>query len=266
MAQDLLSRSEIYPEPTDKPRGGALRPRFACLTYHIIGTGRNQYSIPLSQFSAQLGLLKSCSYAVEDFEHLEFRVRQSRLMPDPSVVLTIDDGHESSMKASDVLQSFGFRATFFVTRDRCLRKANYISESQIRQLRKAGFSLGAHGTTHRKLTRTPAKDCGIELAESKKWLEDVIGEPVPYMAAPGGYISRRVLQQAYECGYMLVGTCKERMNYLHNLTLPCAVNRVNIRRHFRLDAFRNVIEGNRGFYLGRQIRMAVLALPKYFLR
>jgi len=267
MAPDLLSKPDIHRESVDKPyRGAVLSGKFACLTYHIIGAGSNQYSMPMSQFSAHLELLKRSSYLVGDFEHLELAVHRLTFTPNTCVVLTIDDGHESSMRAADLLQSFGYRATFFVTRDRSLNKANYIREAQIRELRKAGFSVGTHGTTHHKLTRMPVKDYVAELAESKKWLEDVIGESVPYMAAPGGYINRRILRKAYECGYRLVGTCEERMNCVHNMTLPGAVNRVNIRQHFSLDTFRKVIEGSPGFYLGRQIRMAALAVPKYFLR
>jgi peptidoglycan/xylan/chitin deacetylase (PgdA/CDA1 family) len=64
-------------------------------------------------------------------------------------------------------------------------------------LRKRGFSLGSHGTTHRALTFLPSERCLAELTESKAWLEDVIGEEVRYLAAPGGFINSRVMHDHF---------------------------------------------------------------------
>jgi hypothetical protein len=100
---------------------------------------------------------------------------------------------------------------------------------------------------------------------SKQRLEDVIYEEVRYMAAPGGFINPRVMKSAFECGYALVGTCNEWMNSPDTMTLPRSVNRVNVRRHFSIRAFRHIVEGHSGFYVWRQIRSALLRLPKRVL-
>jgi peptidoglycan/xylan/chitin deacetylase (PgdA/CDA1 family) len=108
--------------------------------------------------------------------------------------------------------------------------------------------------------------CAAELSESKQWLQDVIGEEIRYMAAPGGYINARILRLAYRSGYTLIGTCRERMNSPETMKLPGTVNRVNIRQHFSLRDFCNAVQGHRGFYTWRQIRAASLAIPKQLLR
>lgn len=82
------------------------------------------------------------------------------------------------------------------------------------------------------------------------------------MAAPGGFINARVMKSAYECGYVLLGTCNEWMNSPATIALPGSVNRVNNRRHFSIQAFRHIVEGHPGFYVLRQIRAAALAVPK----
>jgi hypothetical protein len=97
---------------------------------------------------------------------------------------------------------------------------------------------------------------------SKQWLEGVTYEEVRYMAAPGGFINPRVMKSAYECGYALVGTCDEWMNSPDTMTLPGSVNRVNVRRHFSIQAFRHIVEGHSAFYLWRQVRAGGLAIPK----
>jgi peptidoglycan/xylan/chitin deacetylase (PgdA/CDA1 family) len=239
--------------------------RFACLTYHMIGEGRSQYNLNESKLHAQLSFLEGEGYVVDDFERLESRLRSNQGIPNDYVILTVDDGHESSMLAADVLQAHGCRATFFLTRDRCLRKLHFIRESQIRELRRRGFSVGTHGTTHGKLTFMAEEHCIAELSESKQWLEDVLGEEVRHMAAPGGYINTGILRIAYDSGYKLIGTCSERMNSVETMTLPGTVNRVNIRQHFALRDFCNALQGRVGFYILRQMRAAALALPKRLL-
>jgi len=107
--------------------------------------------------------------------------------------------------------------------------------------------------------------CAAELEGSKKWLEDVTGEEVRYMAAPGGFVSRRVLRMAYGFGYRLIGTCRESVNPVSKLDLPGTLNRVNVRRRFSLEDFRRIVENDFGFYLRRRIRSNLLWLPKQIL-
>jgi len=239
---------------------------FACLTYHALGENGNQYAVAEERFRAQLAMMTAEGYVVEGFQELEGRLRSNEDLPDRYVILTMDDGRTSSMRAAELLEEHDCRATFFLTRDRCLGRPGYIRAQEIRRLREAGFSLGTHGTTHRKLTFLPQECCAAELGESKHWLEDVLGETVRYMAAPGGYINPRVLQLARERGYVLTGTCNEWMNLRRAMSLPGQVNRVNIRRHFSLRDFRRIIQGDLGFYLWRQLRAAALAVPKQLLR
>jgi peptidoglycan/xylan/chitin deacetylase (PgdA/CDA1 family) len=240
--------------------------RFACLTYHVIAAGTGQYAIQEETLRSHLSLLTSDGYLVDDFEGLEVALASNRLMPNRYVVLTVDDGHESTMKAAEILHLYRCKATFFVTRDRCVKKAGFIRPSQIRELRKTGFSLGAHGTTHRKLTFMPLDACAVELRDSKRWLEDVLGEPVRHMAIPGGYVNRNVLRLAYDSGYTLIGTCKEQMNLTRAITLPNTVSRVNVRRHFSLDHVQRAVTGHKTFYAWRQLRAAALAIPKQLVR
>jgi peptidoglycan/xylan/chitin deacetylase (PgdA/CDA1 family) len=261
---DHLSRISGQPAGLGVDAGRLADFRFACLTYHRIGSEEDQYSVTEEQLRSHLTLLLAESRTAEGFEQLEERLLHATIWPIPYALLTFDDGDESSLRAADVLERYGANATFFLTRDRCLNASGFIREPQIRELRKRGFSLGTHGTTHRKLTQMPERACIQELENSKCWLEDVIGEEVRYMAAPGGYINSNILKLAYQRGYTLVGTCHERMNSLASMTLPNTVNRVNVRRHFSLKAFRQATCGSYLFYIWRMARALGLAVPKRF--
>jgi peptidoglycan/xylan/chitin deacetylase (PgdA/CDA1 family) len=242
------------------------RHQFACLNYHIIGSGASQYTLSEEQLRAHVALLKAEGYVIDDFEGLEAMLHLRRSFPRRYVVLTVDDGHESSMQAADILEAHGGKATFFVTRDRALKERGFIRGQEIRGLRERGFSLGTHGTTHRKLTFMSKQACIEELRGSKQWLEDVIGEEIRYSAAPGGYINWLILQLAAACGYFLTGTCREWMNSPETMVLPGIVNRVNVRQHFSLRLFRQAVEGHPGFYAWRRLRAAALVVPKLLLR
>jgi peptidoglycan/xylan/chitin deacetylase (PgdA/CDA1 family) len=213
----------------------------------------------------QLEFLSKESFVVEGFEQLESRISSNRIFPRKYVLLTVDDGHESALRVADLLESCGCNATFFPTRDRALEKPGYLRPEGMRELRKRGFSLGTHGTTHRNLATMSEQGCAAELGGSKKWLEDVTGEEVRYMAAPGGFVSRRVLRLAYGFGYKLIGTCRESVNSVGTLNLPGTLNRVNVRRHFSLEDFRRIVENDFGFYSGRRLRSTLLWLPKKIL-
>ena len=239
--------------------------KFACLTYHAIGNEFTQYVISEDQLSNQLEFLNQEGFEVEGFEQLEFRLRANGIFPEKYVLLTVDDGHESSLRVADLLESCECNATFFPIRDRALGKPGYLRSQELLELRRRGFSLGTHGTTHRNLTAMSEQACAAELDGSKKWLEDVTGEEVRYMAAPGGFVSGRVLRLAYGFGYRLIGTCRESVNSVSTLNLPGTLNRVNVRRHFSLADFRRIVENDFGFYLRRQIRSSLLWLPKQIL-
>jgi len=239
--------------------------KFACLTYHAIGNESTQYVISEGQLRNQLEFLSQEGFVVEGFEQLEFRLRANSNFPRKYVLLTVDDGHESAPRVADLLERCGCNATFFPTRDKALGQPGYLRPQEICELRRRGFSLGTHGTTHRNLTAMSEQACAAELEESKQWLEDVTGKEVRFMAAPGGFVSHRVLRLAYGFGYKLIGTCRESVNSVSTLNLPGTLNRVNVRHHFTLADFRRIVENDFGFYLRRRIRSSLLWLPKEIL-
>jgi peptidoglycan/xylan/chitin deacetylase (PgdA/CDA1 family) len=213
-----------------------------------------------------LALLGWEAVEIDGFEGLERKLQSSYFLPPRYVVLTLDDGRESALWAAEALAKHSAQATFFFTRDRCLSEPGYIREMDIRELRKRGFSVGTHGTTHRGLTFLSEAQCVTELAQSKRWLEDVIGEEVRYMAAPGGFINARVTGWAYECGYTLVGTSKEWLNSPETMLLPHKVNRVYVRRSFSRHTFRHIIQGYPNVYVWRRLRDLSLYIPKQLFR
>lgn len=62
----------------------------------------------------------------------------------------------------------------------------YLTEDQVAALADAGMTVGAHSISHRILPRLSHAEQWSEIADSKDYLESVIGEPVRAFAYPYG--------------------------------------------------------------------------------
>lgn len=247
-----------YPAITGVPSAS----RFACLAYHALAERGSAYTLPEQEFRRQMEFLKGEGCVTEGFEELHAHLLANEPLPQGYVLLTFDDGDQSALRVADILLEFGFRASFFVTRDKSLKAPGFLRPREIRQLRGLGFSLGAHGITHRRLSQLGSEECVAELRESKKWLEDLLGEPVRYMSPPHGAMNQRVYRLAIEQGYRLIATSNESMNRVESLRLPGTVSRVAVRRHSSLLSLRYIVSGNMPFYFWRKARRAALVVPK----
>jgi peptidoglycan/xylan/chitin deacetylase (PgdA/CDA1 family) len=73
--------------------------------------------------------------------------------------------------------------------------------AQIREL-AFGFEIGAHTLDHVVLTRTNADRVREEIAGSKDWLEDIIGERCIMFCPPEGKYVRRHAAMARDAGFL----------------------------------------------------------------
>jgi peptidoglycan/xylan/chitin deacetylase (PgdA/CDA1 family) len=126
----------------------------------------------------------------------------------PGLFLSFDDGNSSDHDiALPALIETGWRAFFFITTDRIGQKGSMDAE-QIRDLRRAGMTLGAHGRSHRLLDGLSPADQKEELEGGRKALEDILGEAVKCLSLPGGRMNRATPRIAGECGYEWVFTSR----------------------------------------------------------
>ena len=91
-----------------------------------------------------------------------------------------DDGDILDERVADMLDRYGLRGTFYLTRTHRQRR---LSEPSIRAL-AARHEIGAHSLSHPNLTQLDRKGKTREVAGSKSWLEDVTGEPLAMFCYP----------------------------------------------------------------------------------
>jgi peptidoglycan/xylan/chitin deacetylase (PgdA/CDA1 family) len=121
------------------------------------------------------------------------------------VVLTFDDGGVSADEPiSRMLEAHGWRGCFFIVTER-VGQPGFLSREQVRSLHRRGHHIGSHSHSHPPSFSTLAWEAMVrEWSESRRILEEIVGERVYSASVPGGYYSRQVARSARRAGYTLM--------------------------------------------------------------
>lgn len=112
------------------------------------------------------------------------------------VCLTFDDGYRNNIDlALPILERYGFSATFFVLADpeagplpwHAADPQPLMRPEDWRQLADAGHEVASHGLSHRDLRRLSADDRRRELMESRRRLEESVGNVAGYAYPFGAF-------------------------------------------------------------------------------
>jgi peptidoglycan/xylan/chitin deacetylase (PgdA/CDA1 family) len=71
----------------------------------------------------------------------------------------------------------------------------------VKQMQRDGFTIGSHTRSHVSLPAEPAATAAEELIESKREIEEQLGEPVDHFAYPGGQFTPAVVDALDRAGY-----------------------------------------------------------------
>ena len=156
---------------------------------------------PEPVFRAQLGALRDAGWtpvaADALVDHLEFGTE----LPPRPLLLTFDDGSETHHSvALPVLTDLGFTATFFPMTV-VLGRPDWLSEDQLRELDRAGMTIGAHTWDHHRVDRLTGDEWTTQVVEPKARLAEILGHPVDLMAYPYGVWSQKALGHVAGAGY-----------------------------------------------------------------
>lgn len=114
------------------------------------------------------------------------------------VTTSWDDGDYADVKVAELLKSRGVRGTFYVPIN---YRKRALDHSQLRSLASEGFEIGAHGFSHKILSRLHPKALVEEIVPCRPVLEDVIGREVRMFCYPCGRYDASVVRALREAGY-----------------------------------------------------------------
>lgn len=238
--------------------------------YHSLSDGQHpdeyspKYTTTLHEFEEHLAALRDAGYRLCSAGEILAARDQGQTALHHACVLTFDDGHRSSLDFAATMLARGAKGTFFLTKDYCEKRPDFLKPSEIQELAAQGFDFGTHGVTHQPLKYLSPDDLKTELTDSKHWLEDILSRPVDMMSLPAGQGGEAVAQVAFQNGYRLVANSKERNNT--QLVVPGQLNRFVVLSHHTAAHVVRIASASPAYVWVRRLRAAAIWLPKKVLR
>jgi peptidoglycan/xylan/chitin deacetylase (PgdA/CDA1 family) len=113
----------------------------------------------------------------------------------PDVRLTFDDGNASDVEiVLPRLIERGLTAEFFIAAG-LLGEPGRLDKDGVRELRRAGMSVGSHGWAHRDWRHLSPEQAHEEFVEAPRFLAELSGAPVTRHSIPFGSYDRHVLSR-----------------------------------------------------------------------
>ena len=165
--------------PTVARAQSALPASIPILIYHNIDPTPGEYTVSTTQLESHLIWLRDNGYTSITPSELYAAWLGQIALPANPVIITADDGWASQYAFIDLINAYGFRATYF------LPSYTPFSPDLIASLAATGEVCG-HTTTHPRLSGLTYDQQVAEIADNKAWLEGIIGKPVTCFAYPFG--------------------------------------------------------------------------------
>ena len=207
------------------------------LTFHDIEKSSSAISFSPDIFQLTIKMFAEEGYQTISLSRLIECMSGDKTFPERTLVLTFDDGYESTYKeAFPVLHKYGMTATVFLVMGDQTEKGylghlptlsgrKMMSWENIHEMQSAGIDFGSHTLTHPDLTRLPQEHVDREVRESKRTLEKALGGEVSAFAYPYGYHTRTI-REVVKKYYSLA--CSGRLGVVTGASEPFALERIDM--------------------------------------
>ncbi|MEO8278790.1 MAG: polysaccharide deacetylase family protein [Ideonella sp.] len=222
------------------------------LCYHRFGGSAGKMSVSPDNFAIQLDWLARNGYHVIRLSQLTGFLQGRETLPQRSVVITIDDGYESTYRyAWPALRKHNFPATLFVYTD-FVGAGDAVSWTQLQELAKSGLiDIQSHSKTHRNLIERSAGEDDTRYRQSienetripRELLEKRLNVQVEQYAYPYGDANDIVLDALNRHQYKLAVTVTPGGNAF--FAQPLMLRRTMIFGDHDLEAFKAKLQISR---------------------
>ena len=122
------------------------------------------------------------------------------------VMVTFDDGDANIYtEAFPILQRYHLPATLFMVTD-WAERPGFVTWSHLREMAKAGWTIGSHTKSHQYLPDLPPSRWEEEIRGSKETLEDKLQRPVTLFSYPVGGYTEEIIACVKSAGYQAACT------------------------------------------------------------
>ncbi|MBX2832396.1 MAG: polysaccharide deacetylase family protein [Rhodospirillales bacterium] len=186
----------------DGPTGDATSS--VIFMYHRFG--EDQYpstNIKLDQFKAHVKELTDGNYTVMDVPKIVAALETGGGLPDRAIGITIDDAYRSVyQEAWPIFRANDMPFTVFVSSQQVDDGySNYMTWDMLREMAKAGVTIGGHSQNHSHLPDLDIEAVKAELAHSAARFKEELGFVPEIFAYPYGEANADVIAAVKEAGY-----------------------------------------------------------------
>jgi peptidoglycan/xylan/chitin deacetylase (PgdA/CDA1 family) len=188
------------------------------LCYHNFNpTKRGSMNMTPQKFEAEINILKDNGFTIIPLqEAVEYLQGKRATLPPKSVVISFDDGWKSVYTyILPIVKKYNFPATLFIYPQTISEGKNALTWDELKELTDTGlFDVQGHTYDHpnfkhakkRMSAEKYAQYVTMQLAGSKKILEEKTGKKISYLAWPFGIYDDYLQQQAANAGYVMAFT------------------------------------------------------------
>ena len=174
------------------------------LMYHRFGdSGHPSTNVTIAQFEAHIEALSSNKYAVMSLPDIIASLRAGRDLPEYTVGISIDDAFLSVYReAWPRMRRANLPFTLFVaTNSIDNRSSDYMSWDQIREMAKAGVTIGSQTASHPHMAFRSTAQNTQELKKSNARFKAELGRVPTLIAYPYGEYSLAVGDVTRQAGF-----------------------------------------------------------------
>ena len=198
---DSTSSAESSTGPAADAATILARPQVPVLCYHHIKDGKptNDYTVNAETFRQQMQMLADSGYhSILPDQYYDYLVYGKPLPAKPFMITYDDTDLEQFTVGKTEMDKHGFKGVYFIMTI-SIGKPRYMNKDQIRQLSDEGNVVASHTWRHDRVDKyltTPHidrdtkkivnNDWDLQLVETRKNLENIIGKDIQYFAYPFG--------------------------------------------------------------------------------
>lgn len=177
------------------------------LNYHQVNDEKHSaLTLHVDQFREQMEYLHNQGYNTITLAQLYDYLENGTELPNKPIVITFDDSYVDNYKnVLPILKEYNMKATLFMISD-AANTPGFVSTEQMHQMEAGGFDIQGHTNHHKILTKIAPTELPDALLGGKTSLEGILGEPIEYLAYPGGFNDMLVQYVTKQSGYKMAFT------------------------------------------------------------
>ena len=182
--------------------------------YHRFGDQRYpSTSVSMKDFEKEMEFLKKNRYNVISLKELYKIVSSKEPIPPKTVLITIDDGYKTTIKAFKILKKYNFPFTVFLYMEAINSYPDFLNKKEIEEMKKSGLvTFGNHLYSHPNLgwkrlhlkTKDYVKLLEKEEKKSREKFTKIVGYEPEFLAFPYGDYDKITLNFFKNKGYKLL--------------------------------------------------------------